>query len=475
MKKKFLFITIGLLLLTSLVCPQEIRKSLLAGSWYPKEANALSTQIESFLQNARPPDLSSKQVLALIVPHAGYIYSGQVAAYAYKLILGQDYDTVVILSPSHRFGFEGCSIYPKGGYQTPLGIAQVDESLAAEISKATGFTYIAQAHRGEHAVEIQIPFVQKTLPRAKIVPIVMGYPQKNTIERLAAGLKKTLRGKKVLLIASTDLSHFLSKEEANKKDHETISLIQDFKTATLMRKCEAGENIMCGGGPVTAVLLYAKDKARVEILDYADSSTASGDDSRVVGYLAAALVDKPSEEVFALSNQEKKELLNLANATIRRYVRENKFPEYRPVGSHLLQNRGAFVTIKKRGLLRGCIGFIEPIMPLYRAVMEAAAYAACHDSRFLPITPEELDSLSVEISVLSPLKKIIEPQSVTVGKHGLVIEMQGKKGLLLPQVATENNWDQTTFLEQACLKAGLPKTAWRSGADIYVFEAIVFH
>jgi AmmeMemoRadiSam system protein B/AmmeMemoRadiSam system protein A len=475
MKKNFLLLSTGILFLVSLVCSQEIRKSLLAGSWYPKEANALSAQIDSFLQNAKLPALSNQPVFALIVPHAGYIYSGHVAAHAYKLILGKNYDTVVILSPSHRFGFEGCSIYPKGGYQTPLGTALVDESLAAEISNATGFTFIAKAHRGEHAVEIQVPFVQRVLPQAKIVPIVMGYPQRKTIERLAAGLKKTLRGKKVLLIASTDLSHFLSKEEANKKDHETISIIQDFRTGTLMRKCEAGENIMCGGGPVATVLLLAKDEAHVEVLDYDDSSTASGDASRVVGYLAAALVGNPSDEVFVLSQQEKKELLSLAYLTIRGYVRENKLPEYQPVGSHLLQNRGAFVTIKKRGLLRGCIGFIEPIMPLYKTVMEAAAYAACHDSRFLPITPEELDALQVEISVLTPLKKIIEPQSITVGKHGLVIEMQGKKGLLLPQVATENKWDQTSFLEQACLKAGLPKNAWRSGADIYVFEAIVFH
>ena len=475
MKKKFLSISTGLLLLAFLAWSQEIRKSLLAGFWYPKEANVLSRQIDSFLQNAKPPASSHQKIVALIVPHAGYIYSGQVAAHAYKLIQGHNYDTVVILSPSHRFGFEGCSIYPRGGYQTPLGIVPVDESLAAEISKATDFTYIAQAHRGEHAVEIQVPFVQKVLPDAKIVPIVMGYPMKNTIERLADGLKKALLGKKVLLIASTDLSHSLSKEEANKKDHETISLIQDFSTNILMRKCETGENIMCGGGPVVTTLLFAKDKARVQILSYADSSLASGDESRVVGYLAAALVTEPSAQAFSLTEQEKEELLQLAYASIRQYVRENKLPEYRPKGPHLFQNRGAFVTIKKHGLLRGCIGFIEPVLPLYQSVMEAAMYAACRDARFRPVTPDELNDLKVEISVLTPLQKIINPQLVTVGKHGLVIEMNGKKGLLLPQVATENNWNQVTFLEQTCLKAGLPKIAWRSGANIYIFEAIIFH
>jgi AmmeMemoRadiSam system protein B/AmmeMemoRadiSam system protein A len=475
MKNKFLSAFLGVLLLVSLSWSQEIRKSLLAGSWYPKDADALSKQIDGLLQNAKLPASSPPKILALIVPHAGYIYSGQVAAHAYKLIQGQNYDTVVIIAPSHRYGFEGCSIYLRGGYQTPLGIAQVDESVATEISKATGFPYIAQAHQEEHAVEIQVPFVQRVLPEAKIVPIVMGYPRKYTIERLAAGLKKALSGKNVLLIASTDLSHFLSKEEANKKDHETISLIQEFKTCTLQRKCEEGENIMCGGGPVVAALLYAKNLAQVEILSYADSSVAGGDESRVVGYLAAALVVKPPDQVFSLSEKEKKELLQLAYTTIRKYVRENKFPEYKPEGSPLLQNRGAFVTITKHGLLRGCIGFIEPMMPLYQAVMEAAVYAACRDSRFRPVAVDELDSLNVEISVLTPLQIISDPQLVTVGKHGLVIEMDGKRGLLLPQVATENKWDPITFLEQTCLKAGLPKNAWKSGAKIYVFEAIVFH
>ena len=248
MKQKLLSVLMGILFLVGFAQSQETRKSILAGSWYPKDADMLSGQIEGFLKNAPSPVSPPGKLLALIVPHAGYAYSGRIAALAYKLVQGEDYDTVVILAPSHRFGFEGCSIYPKGGYQTPLGIARIDESLAAAISRSTGFAYIAQAHQEEHAVEIQVPFLQRVLPQAKIVPIVIGYTRKNIIKRLAAGLKKALSGRKVLLIASTDLSHFLPKEEANKKDKETISLIQNFKTDVLIKRCEAGENIMCGGG-----------------------------------------------------------------------------------------------------------------------------------------------------------------------------------------------------------------------------------
>ncbi|MEE8605039.1 MAG: AmmeMemoRadiSam system protein B [Candidatus Aminicenantaceae bacterium] len=475
MRKKIVFCVFLILVFVSASWHQGLRKAQLAGSWYPKDPEALSRLIDHFLKNVPASTLPSGNIMAIIAPHAGYVFSGQVAAYAYKSIQNKNYESVVILAPSHQFGFEGCSIYPNGGYETPFGIAQVDAFLAAEISKATGFGYIAQAHQDEHSVEIQVPFVQRVLPQAKIVPIVMGIPKKAMIIRLAKGLKKATVGKKILIIASTDLSHFYTKEEANKKDNETIALIQEFKTDELIRKCEKGENILCGGGPVGTTLLFGKDKAGVEILRYSDSSEASQDESRVVGYLAAALIAKPSTKEFHLSEKDKKELLQLAYSTVNLYIQKNKVPEYKPKSENLSQNCGAFVTLKKHGQLRGCIGFIEPVLPLHQAVMQASIYAACRDSRFLPVTRDELDDLEVEISVLSPLKKIINPNRITVGRHGLVIAKDGKRGLLLPQVAVEQNWTRETFLERACLKAGLPKNAWRSGAEIFVFEAIVFH
>lgn len=475
MRKKIVLFVFLILVFVSASWPQGLRKAQLAGSWYPKDPAALSRLIDYFLKNVPASIPPSGNIMAIIAPHAGYVFSGQVAAYAYKSIQNKNYESVVILAPSHQFGFEGCSIYPNGGYETPFGIAQVDAFLSAEISKATGFGYIAQAHQTEHSVEIQVPFVQRVLPQAKIVPIVMGIPKKAMITRLAEGLKKATAGKKILIIASTDLSHFYTKEEANKKDNETIALIREFKTDELIRKCEKRENIMCGGGPVGATLLFGKDKAGVEILRYSDSSEASQDESRVVGYLAAALVAKPVTKEFHLSEQDKKELLQLAYSTVNLYIQKNKVPEYKSQSENLSQNCGVFVTLKKQGQLRGCIGFIEPVLPLHQAVMQASIYAACRDSRFLPVTRDELDDLKVEISVLSPLKKIINLNRITVGKHGLVIAKDGKRGLLLPQVAVEHNWTRETFLEQACLKAGLPKNAWRSGAEIFVFEAIVFH
>jgi len=475
MKKVFAFVTGILLILSVSAWPQGVRKSLLAGTWYHGDPEQLSRYIDSLLQNVELDSLPKGEISAIIVPHAGHVYSGQVAAYAYKLVQGKGFDTVVILAPSHRYGFEGCSIYLTGGYETPLGTAWVDDVLAKQISKATGFTYIPRAHREEHAVEIQVPFIQKVLPQAKIIPIVMGYPRKNSILSLANGLKKALAGKNILIIASTDLSHFLSKKDAHNTDQRTIAQIKDFEIDALIKKCERGENIMCGGGPVTTTLLYTKNKAFVEILKYSDSSQVTGDEESVVGYVAAALVADSSPKEFHLTQEEKKELLQLVHSTIELYVRENKIPEYQTENIKFIEKKGAFVTLKKQGQLRGCIGFIEPLLPLYQCIMQTAVYAACRDTRFPPVSQDELGELEVEISILSPLRKISNPKLVTIGKHGLIIAKDGKKGLLLPQVPVENHWDQQTFLERTCIKAGLPKDAWKAGADIFVFEAIIFH
>jgi AmmeMemoRadiSam system protein B/AmmeMemoRadiSam system protein A len=475
--KKITVTSIGILFILSIFAwPQGIRKSVLAAKgWYDEDPDKLSRHIDYFLQNVKMDSVPTGEILAIIAPHAGHVFSGQVAAFAYRLVQDKDFDSVVILSPSHRYGFEGCSIYLKGGYETPLGIIKVDEPLADEISKATGFAYIANAHQEEHAVEIHLPFIQKVLPQAKIVPIVMGYPRKSTITSLTKGLKKALSGKKALIIASTDLSHFLPKKDAHTTDQKTIAQIKGFEIDTLIKKCERGENIMCGGGPVITSLLYVKNKATVEILKYADSSQVNRDEESVVGYLAAALIANSSQEEFYLTKEEKKELLQLARSTIELFVLENRIPEYNTENTKLIEKKGAFVTLKKNGRLRGCIGFIEPRFPLYQSIMQTAIYATCRDTRFPPVRKDELEELEVEISVLSPLQKISDPKLVKVGKHGLVIAKNGKKGLLLPQVPVENHWNQQTFLEQTCIKAGLQKDAWKTGADIFVFEAVIFH
>jgi hypothetical protein len=234
MKKLFPFLFLYLVL-SSVLFSQNIREAVWAGRFYNENPDALSRHIDFLLQGAKKSPAIPGQILAIVAPHAGYVYSGKVAAAAYRLILGQDYETVIIMGPSHHYSLRGCSIYPKGGYKTPLGLAAVDQDLAAEIAKASGYGYVPEAHKKEHSVEVQIPFIQKALPKAKIVPIVMGFPIKETASTLTNALAKTLPGRKVLLVSSTDLSHFFPKRKANETDAHTISLVRDFKTSTLIR------------------------------------------------------------------------------------------------------------------------------------------------------------------------------------------------------------------------------------------------
>lgn len=456
-----------------------IRKAVFAGQFYDRDPARLRAQVDWCLDRAPAPPARTGKVLALIAPHAGYVYSAQTAACAYALVRGQPYGTVVIIGPSHQAGFEGCSIWPEGGFETPLGIAPVDAGLAADIRRASGYSFVPEAFAREHSVEVQVPFVQRALPDAKIVPIVMGFQNKRTVQTLAAALAKACAGKSVLVVASTDMSHFLSKDKADALDAETISLVRAAKTETLLRKVEAGDNIMCGGGPVVAAILYAQrtGPVRVEVLRHSDSADAGGPTDSVVGYMAAAVVPAgdPGPEEFTLTAEDKGQLLRLARAAVEEYVTRGTVVEDRTGNPKFLPPRGVFVTLKKRGDLRGCIGFIEPVAPLSQALIRAAIYAATEDTRFPPVGAAELKALEYEVSVLTPLKEIANPARIQVGRHGLVVSRGGQRGLLLPQVPVENGWDRQTFLEEGCRKAGLPPDAWKTGAKLEVFEAIVFH
>jgi AmmeMemoRadiSam system protein B/AmmeMemoRadiSam system protein A len=470
-------LAIILVLFRAAASGQGVRPSVFAGQFYPADPVRLSAEIDGYMDASAPgAPPSSGRIVGLIVPHAGYIYSGRTAAASYALVRGQDVDTVIIIGPSHQFAFEGASIWPEGGFETPLGIARVDANLAEEIRAASGFRFRPQAFAQEHSVEVQVPFIQRALPSSAIVPIIMGAQTRSTVWTLAAALAKACRGKKVLVVASTDLSHFLPRELAKATDANTAALIQGIKTGTLIRKVEAGENIMCGGGPVATLLSLAENlgQPRVEILARTDSSGFGGP---VVGYLAAAVLagGGPAAEEFTLTAEEKKELLDLARAALTEFLsRRSEIDDL--TGTEKFRNpRGAFVTLTRAGTLRGCIGFTEPVMPLGRAVIRTAIYAATQDPRFPPVSASELKDLRVEISVLTLPREIASPMLVKVGTHGLIIEKDGLKGLLLPQVPVENGWDRETFLRETCVKAGLPRDAWKRGAKLSVFEAIVFH
>jgi hypothetical protein len=466
---------------------KNIRKSVIAGSWYPGDPAVLTRDIKAYLKKV-PGDGVSGRVVGLVSPHAGYLYSGQIAAYGYKLVEGQRFDSVIVIGPSHRSLFRGASVYTSGGYETPLGIVPVDADLADRIVRNGGdIRYYPQAHLQEHSVEIQLPFLQVVLGTFSFVPIVMGDQDRRACEELAEAIVKAVKGKKVLVVGSSDLSHFHSYDKASKLDRRVVDLVQKMDTDGLLRDLEGGSCEACGGGPMVVTMLAAKKLGGtgVKILKYANSGDVTGDKGRVVGYLSAAFYvqnpsgtgtsGNPSSAEKGLSEEEKKALLGHARRSIECRLQGKPLPEPAWVSDAIQEKRGAFVSLKKNGRLRGCIGYIEARKPLVQTVSEMAQAAAFKDPRFPPLKKEELAGLDIEISVLTPLKKISDVDEIEVGKHGLYVVKGFHSGLLLPQVATEYRWDRLTFLQETCYKAGLPADAWQDKAtEIYTFSAEVF-
>ena len=475
----------------------KVHESVIAGTWYPGSKTELQKTVEDFLAQVPATDVKGR-LIALISPHAGYTYSGQVAAHAYKQLEKQKFKTVVVIAPSHYARFEGVSIHDRGGHMTPLGAAPLDEELASALKERNArIRFVPEAFMREHAMEIQLPFLQVAMPGLMVVPLVMGNQDLDECRRLAdtvAACIEDRRDKRVLVVASSDLSHFHPDEEARALDRlvlERVGALDPEGLAGLLAegKCEA-----CGGGPIVTAMLIARklgaDKGRV--LHYANSSDVTGDRSKVVGYMAAALFASGEEGKeggegegaskerkvgidLGLSPKDKAFLLKLAKRTIEARSRGEGIDDMESDSPVLGENRGAFVTLKKHGELRGCIGHIVGNRPLKETIAEMAVAAAFRDPRFPPVKADELNDLEIEISVLTPLERIRDMKEIQVGVHGIFMKRGGRSGLLLPQVAVEYGWDCGTFLEHTCAKAGLPADAWKDpNTEIYVFSADVF-
>lgn len=480
----------------------SVRLPAVAGSFYPADKEVLNQQIEEFLSQAPQPLGLEKQPVVLIVPHAGYEYSGLVAATGFKQLVGSEIEKVILLGVSHQTQFSGAAVYPKGFWQTPLGKVEVDSDLASKIIASSNLISpkvnqallispkVNQAllifknqeyHQQEHSLEVELPFLQKVLPNFKIVPILMGSQDENLIEDLASVLAKNIDFQTILIISS-DFSHYPSYEDANEIDEKTIEAILSGKiekfdqainesmTAGIpnLVTCACGEQAIKGGMKV-AQKLGIED---IRLIKYANSGDITGDKSRVVGYASIGFYDKSSK----LQLKSQKELLKIARTTLEYYLKEGKMPNVSVDDPKLDEELGVFVTLRKNGQLRGCIGELGPNEPLWKVVRQKAIDAAIYDPRFLPVTFEELEKIKIEISVLSPQKKISDWRKIELGKHGVVVKKGLRSGVFLPQVATENNWDLDTFMGQLCSqKAGLPWDCWKGkDTELFVFTAQVF-
>ncbi len=318
----------------------------------------------------------------------------------------------------------------------------------------------------------------------ELVPVIMGDQSYDACRALGVALAKLVAGTNTLIVASSDLSHYHTYDQAVREDHKTLKAIGEYDYFDLSRNLDLRIWEACGGGPIVATMIAAERLGanQATVLHYANTGDVTGDYSRVVGYGAVALVKaagaaKTDEAPFSLTGPEKSALLKIARKSVETAVRDGKAYEVSTGGLEALaQERGAFVTLTKHGELRGCIGSVAPVKPLFLTVHEVAVMAALRDNRFSPVTASELADLQYEISVLSPLRRVMDVQEIHIGQHGLLIHALGREGLLLPQVATEENWDRTTFLQETCRKAGLPGRAWQDpGSDLFRFTALVFN
>lgn len=473
---------------------EVVKKPNVSGQFYPSNSKELSKELDAFFSQAKV-EPSKEKVEVIISPHAGYVYSGPIAAYGYKAASQFQYSTIVVIAPSHYVNFNGVSIWPEGSFETPLGSLAVDADFAKKLTAQNKeFSFVRAAFAKEHSLEVQLPFLQKTFTNFKIVPVVIGDASFEVCQNLAAGLKAAIGAREdVLIVISTDMSHYHSAKVARGMDQQVIDLVRNLNAKDLWQQCSLGKVELCGFMPVATAVLYAKEKGlTAEILKYGDSGDASGDKEAVVGYFSAIFVKsstkgkgealtkkeekKQSGNTIPLTAENKKRLLEIARQTIIEYVKNGKTLNFKEIDPRLLLEEGAFVTLHEHGQLRGCIGNILGQGPLFLTVRDMAIASATEDPRFRPVPEDELGKLEIEISVLSKPWKIKDPKEVELGVHGVIVSRGARKGLFLPQVATEQGWNREELLTYLCAeKAGLAPDAWKDPSTIIeVFTAQVF-
>jgi AmmeMemoRadiSam system protein B/AmmeMemoRadiSam system protein A len=473
---------------------QNVREPAVAGRFYAGTEAKLRKQVSNLLNDAFTENLPGKPV-ALISPHAGYQYSGLVAAYGYNAIKDYDYKRVIIIAPSHYSRYTGASIPDVDYYKTPLGLIKLDMGACNNlINNPPLIGTFKQAHAREHSLETQLPFLQTALKDFELVPILISRLNNEAFDFLVDKIKPLIN-EDTLIIVSSDFTHygygysyvpFKKDIEASirKLDYGAFERILALDFDGFFRYKKATGITACGFMPIALLLKLLPDDAQGKILHYDTSGNQMDDFNSSVSYASIMFTRgrKSSgiiDENPSLNNNEQATLLRVARDTLETYIRERKLPDVNngkyTFTQKLKEKRGVFVTLNKNGGLRGCIGHILPREPLFKAVMKNTVSSSTNDMRFMPVSEDELTDLEIDISVLSPIKKISGPEKFIPGKHGIIIRMLGSSAVFLPQVATEQGWDREETLRHLCKKARLPAYAWKDdGMELFIFTAEVF-
>lgn len=465
-----------------------VRPATQANRFYTGNPEELSQEVDSFLA-LHSSRTTYQNVAALIVPHAGYYFSGNVAASAYMTLNPKkSYKRIFLLGPSHHEWLNGASVNSKVDYYaTPLGNVKVDRETAQQLIDADSvFSYKAAAHAQEHCLEVQLPFLQRRLDEVPpIVPIIISTNDYSKLKRMAEMLRPYFTDDNLFIISS-DFSHYPSYEDAYEVDTKTGKAIEtgdvEQLIATIENNADSGKRNLatsaCGEFPIITLMLMLNHNYEIKHLMYQNSGDIDNHDhSRVVGYHAFAFLRKQiSETEFTLTDADKKQLKEIALQSIKDSLDSKPIarPTLHSQLSILNSKCGAFVSLHKFGRLRGCIGHFGEDYPLHEIVAEMACAAAFEDPRFTPVTREELDDIDIEISVLTPMRRIQSIDEFELHRHGIYIRKGFRSGTFLPQVADEVNWTKEEFIGHCSQdKAGLGWDGWRD-AELYVYEAIVF-
>ncbi len=490
--------------------PPRVRESALAGTWYPADADELGRYVDGLLNQAKPPEPPLEGTLrALILPHAGYLYSGATAATGVALLRGASYRRVIVLAPSHRGRFRGLSIAEVDAYETPLGRVPLDTQAVAELRRSPLVVADPQAHQREHAIEIELPLLQRTLePGWRLVPILVGEMRAEDYP-VAAELLRPLADEGSLVLVSSDFTHYGPRfgylpfppsatlaGDIRRLDEGALAQIAAHSAEGLLDYQEDTGISVCGIRPIAVLLQMLPASARTQTLAYATSGEITGDWLNSVSYAVVAVTHAQplsAAEISAIDTRAKAEPPPLTEAELRLLHRlavagvtwavrgedslngEGGLDRLLAgLPSSLQRPAGAFVTLKRQGALRGCIGTIGPRSPVSRAVFENGVNAARNDRRFRPLTADELGDLEVEVSVLSEPRPIGGPEQFRVGEQGVILKKDGRQAVFLPEVATEQGWSREETLTHLARKAGLPGDAWQQGAELEVFHSEKF-
>ncbi len=400
-----------------------IRNPVVAGQFYPGSPGQLRSMIAEMVDEKA----AKEEVIGLVSPHAGYVYSGPVAGAVISRIKFKD--TFIIMGPNHTGYGKPFSIMTAGVWKTPLGSVEIDSELAERIlATSRHLEEDFEAHRSEHSIEVQLPFLQYFKPDIKLVPIVLAYASGEVYQEIGQEIAKAVKelNKEAVIIASSDMTHYESAESARGKDAQAIEAILALDEAELLKRVRELEITMCGYAPAVSLISAAKELGATgaELVKYQTSGDVSGDYSAVVGYAGVIIRETRMSP-----------LTRLAKETVEMYVREGKTPEPEGLTPEMKEQAGVFVSIHKHGDLRGCIGTFEPMeRNVAGEIIANAVSSATRDPRFPPVTPDELADLDYSVDVLTRPEPVESPDQLDPKKYGVIIECGWRRGLLLPDL-----------------------------------------